>query len=138
MLRGGACTTPRRASAGSAESVRALVGDDDEVLLIPLVGHTRGHAAIAVKADDGWLLHAGDSYFFHREIEPGDCPPGLAFFQKMMAVDEGARVKNQQRLRALAADGSARGVRIFCSHSPVELERAREVSRARASALASS
>lgn len=37
---------------------------DDDVLLIPLQGHTRGHCGVAVRrADGGWLLHAGDSYF---------------------------------------------------------------------------
>ena len=42
-------------------SVTAL---DDDALLIPLQGHTRGHCGVAVRRPDGgWLLHAGDSYF---------------------------------------------------------------------------
>lgn len=111
------------------ESVRALGGDDDEVLLVPLAGHSRGHAAVAVKDGAGWLLHAGDAYFFHGEIELAGpvCPPGLSFFQRVMAVDDAARRHNQARLRALATEhGSA--VRIVCSHSPVEF--VRETARA--------
>jgi glyoxylase-like metal-dependent hydrolase (beta-lactamase superfamily II) len=30
------------------------------VLLVPLTGHTRGHCAVAVETEDGWLLHYGD------------------------------------------------------------------------------
>jgi hypothetical protein len=39
----------------------------------------------------------------------------------MMEVDRPERLYNQDRLRALANDGRS-GVRIFCSHDPVELE----------------
>jgi glyoxylase-like metal-dependent hydrolase (beta-lactamase superfamily II) len=33
---------------------------EPRVLLIPLTGHTRGHCAVAVEGDSGWLLHYGD------------------------------------------------------------------------------
>jgi glyoxylase-like metal-dependent hydrolase (beta-lactamase superfamily II) len=46
------------------EAVRDLEGLPPEILLIPLAGHTRGHAGIAIKTADGWLLHAGDAYFY--------------------------------------------------------------------------
>ena len=42
------------------ESVRELAGLPPEILLIPLYGHTLGHAGIAIDKGDGWLLHAGD------------------------------------------------------------------------------
>jgi len=32
-----------------------------EMWLIPLEGHTRGHCGVAVKTQNGWLLHAGDA-----------------------------------------------------------------------------
>ena len=51
------------------ESVRILPGSDAEILLVPLVGHTRGHTGVAIKRDDGWLLHCGDSFFNAGEIE---------------------------------------------------------------------
>lgn len=102
------------------EGVRALVGSEDEVLLIPLPGHTRGHCGVAVRGQDGWLLHAGDAYFCHHEIEGGDrrCPPMTKLYERVMQVDRARRVANQERLQALAASNA--GVRILCSHDPVE------------------
>src|SRR5205823_4708337 len=47
------------------QAVRELKGLPPEILLIPLAGHTRGHAAVAVETGEGWLLHAGDAYFHH-------------------------------------------------------------------------
>ena len=75
------------------ESVRVLPGVDPEVALIPLLGHSRGHSAIAVRDGDGWLLHCGDAYFHRGEVaSPPSCPPGLRMFQTAMAADNGARV----------------------------------------------
>jgi glyoxylase-like metal-dependent hydrolase (beta-lactamase superfamily II) len=100
-------------------SVQAIDGSDD-VLLIPLHGHTRGHCGVAVRTADGWLLHAGDAYFHHREVasEPA-CPPALRAFQRLAAVDDELRRANQARLRELACAG--RGVRMHSAHCPVEL-----------------
>jgi glyoxylase-like metal-dependent hydrolase (beta-lactamase superfamily II) len=102
-------------------SVRA-VGDD--VALVPLVGHTRGHSAVAIKAPAGasceWLLHCGDAYFFEGEKEtPPRCPPALRAFQRVMAVDDAARRANAARLRALHL--ARRGaIRMFSAHCPRE------------------
>jgi glyoxylase-like metal-dependent hydrolase (beta-lactamase superfamily II) len=113
------------------ESVRVLPGVDPEILLIPLLGHSRGHSGIAVRDGDGWLLHCGDAYFHHAEIaDPPSCPPGLRAFQAVMAADRGARRSNQERLRELARDRGDE-VTLFCSHSHVELERS-QVSEAAA------
>jgi glyoxylase-like metal-dependent hydrolase (beta-lactamase superfamily II) len=106
------------------ESVSVLPGVDPEILLIPLVGHSRGHSGIAVRDGDGWILHCGDAYFHRNEVaSPPSCPPGLRYFQAAMAADNGARHKNQGRLRELARDHGDE-VRIFCAHDPVELEQA--------------
>jgi len=104
-------------------SVRDLVGLGPEILLVPLVGHTAGHAGVAVQADDGWLLHAGDAYFFHAEMNTNNvrCPLGLRAYQAMMEVDRRARLNNQQRLRDLLYQhGDA--VRVLCAHDSVEFE----------------
>ncbi len=105
------------------DGVRAVGGTDDEILLVPTIGHTRGHCAIAVRTPDGWLLHAGDAYFFHGEMDATKprCPPALAAFQRLVAMDDRARRKNQARLRELARDRAGE-VRVFCAHSPVELD----------------
>jgi glyoxylase-like metal-dependent hydrolase (beta-lactamase superfamily II) len=105
------------------ESVRALPGSDDEILLIPLVGHTRGHTGVAVRRADGWLLHCGDAYFHPGDISiPPQCPPGLSLFTAATQVDARARRSNRDRLAELAA---ARGadVELVCSHHAPMLER---------------
>ncbi len=43
-------------------------GEDDEVLLIPLFGHTLGHCGVAIRQGDRWLLHAGDAYYLRAEL----------------------------------------------------------------------
>lgn len=95
-------------------SVKAL-GDD--VVIVPLHGHTRGHSGVAVRKDDGtWLLHAGDAFFHRGQMEdPPTCPASLAAFQRMMGVDNRARVENLERLQELAR-GHADEVTVFCAH----------------------
>jgi len=110
------------------ESVRILPGIDAELLLVPLAGHSRGHTAVAIKANDNWLLHCGDAYFNHGELAtPPSCPPMLRFFQNLTAVDNKARKANRERLRELIARHGDE-VTLFCAHDPHELER--EQSRA--------
>lgn len=106
------------------ESVRDLTGLPPQFLLVPLPGHTRGHTGVAVDTGSGWLLHAGDAYFHHRESDPHDPKSTalLSLFQKMMQVDGPARLANQERLRQLRA-GHDDQVTVFCAHDAVEFER---------------
>ena len=77
------------------EAIRQLPGLPDDLLLVPLPGHSRGHTAVAVRAQPAtgsgpqWLLHAGDAYFFHGEIDPAHprTPPGLRLFQTVLQTD---------------------------------------------------
>jgi len=105
------------------EAVRDLEGLPPEILLIPLAGHTRGHAGIAIQTPEGWLLNAGDAYFYRHEMDSDQyrCTPGMRFYQTMMEVDREARLHNQERLRALSRDRT-KGVRLFCSHDAVEFK----------------
>ncbi|MEA0760712.1 MBL fold metallo-hydrolase [Xanthomonas campestris pv. campestris] len=114
-------------TAGAAwmglECVHDLQGLPPEILLVPLPGHTFGHAAVAVRTPERWLLLAGDAYFYHREMDPQRyCTPGLRFYQWMLEKDRTARLHNQQRLRALRQQHGAE-VEVFCSHDVVEFER---------------
>lgn len=106
------------------EAVRPIPGLSDEVLIVPLAGHSEGHCGIAVKTSGGWLLHAGDAYFNHREIDPVSprSPPGVALFQWLRSTDNKARVANQARLRELVRDHS-REVSVFCAHCPTDFQR---------------
>lgn len=108
------------------ESVKAVA---DDVLLVPLHGHTRGHSAVAVRAPAGadvdWYLHCGDAYFNHGELtDPRTCPPGLRAFQRVVAVDDETRRANARRLRELHAREEGRRVRFFSAHCPTEYARA--------------
>jgi glyoxylase-like metal-dependent hydrolase (beta-lactamase superfamily II) len=123
--------------------VRALDGVPPDVVMLPLIGHTLGHAGIAIDTDQGWLLLAGDAYFYHAEmdLENPHCTAGLTMYQLMMDKDHDSRVWNQDRLRALKRDTGDR-IRLFCSHDVVEFEKlaghgADESPRARSSAVAS-
>ena len=99
--------------------VRAIAALGPDLLLVPLAGHTFGHAGIAVRSPEGWLLHAGDAYFFRDELSrPPRCPSALTAFQRAVRMDRAAWSHNRSRLRDLAAQGE---VRIFCAHDPAEL-----------------
>ena len=102
--------------------VRALVREPD-ILLVPLPGHTAGHSGIAVRDGERWLLHAGDAYFFHRQIEtPPAAPMVLRVFQRGSDTDRAQRMANQERLRRLAAE-HGREVVIFNAHDAVDFDR---------------
>ena len=105
------------------EAVRDLQGLPPEILLVPLPGHTQGHAGVAVKRGDDWLLHAGDAYFFREEMNPTHprCTPGLRFYQRLMEKDRALRLGNQERLRELVRR-HGNDVTVFCAHDLVELE----------------
>jgi glyoxylase-like metal-dependent hydrolase (beta-lactamase superfamily II) len=103
--------------------VRDIRGLPPEILMVPLLGHTLGHAGIAVREPSGWLLLAGDAYFDHEELdlEHPRCAPGLRMYQWMMEKDRAQRLGNQLRLRELLRDHPGE-VHVICSHDPRELE----------------
>lgn len=103
------------------DAVHAL-GDD--VVLVPLHGHTRGHCGVAVRRPaGGWLFHAGDAFFDHREAhDPPACAPGLRLFQRLMAVDHRARIRNLERVRELRSAHLA-DVDVFCAHAGADYDR---------------
>ncbi|WP_112381611.1 MBL fold metallo-hydrolase [Sphingomonas carotinifaciens] len=108
------------------EAVRDLKGLPPEILMVPLPGHTWGHAGVAVAQPGGrWLLHAGDAYFYRGEMREARrrCTPGLRAYQRLMEVDARSRMDNQARLRALSIE-QADVVTVTCTHDPVELARA--------------
>ncbi len=85
------------------ECVQQLRGMPPDFLLIPLPGHTSGHSGVAIRTDEGWLLHAGDAYFYREEKNPDQpyCTIGLRGYQNMMEMHREKRLENQQRIRDL-------------------------------------
>ncbi len=114
------------------ECVRELAGLPPEILYVPLVGHTQGHAGVAIQRPEGWLLHAGDAYFHYQEmnVDRPTCPPGLIAYQELMQKDRKLRRHNQERLRGLVRHHHQE-VTVFCAHDAVEFERLEEDARSR-------
>lgn len=105
-----------------APCVRDLVGLPPEILLVPMTGHSRGHACVAVEVAGHALLHAGDAYFHRHSIEGKPVPRGLAHFERTVAIDRDKIAGNHARLREWAEGAE---VRVFSAHDPLELERLR-------------
>jgi glyoxylase-like metal-dependent hydrolase (beta-lactamase superfamily II) len=106
-------------------AVRQLDGLPPEILALPLPGHSRGQAAIAVDTGSGWLVHAGDAYFHRSESVRGDTaamPWPLRCVERFIAMDY-ARV--QENHRTLAELAKRDGVRVFSAHDTVEFEQLR-------------
>jgi glyoxylase-like metal-dependent hydrolase (beta-lactamase superfamily II) len=104
------------------DAVRELTGLPPSILLVPLAGHTRGHAGVAVDTGDGWLFSAGDAYFHPGMLDPvrPRQPLGITIFEKSVQTLPGPRVENQQRLRELVRDHGDT-VTVFSAHNAAEL-----------------
>ncbi|MFT3873977.1 MAG: MBL fold metallo-hydrolase [Nocardioides sp.] len=100
------------------EAVRSLSGLPEEILFVPLAGHTMGHCGVAIDTDEGWLLNAGDAYFDPREVhqEKRECAVGVGMFQRVVTTDKALRFHNQDRLRAFIAEHPE--VAVFSAHDP--------------------
>jgi glyoxylase-like metal-dependent hydrolase (beta-lactamase superfamily II) len=91
-----------------------------EIKLVPMGGHTAGHTGIAVHNGTKWLLHCGDAYYYHRELDENPEPhPVLDIVQTSSEVDHDMRVSTQAKLRILARD-HADEVTLFSAHDPWE------------------
>lgn len=95
-----------------------MIGFADDIVLVPFVGHSRGHAIIGVRGPEGWRLHAGDSYFHRGSITDGRVPLGQRTFERLVAGDWPRVKQNHGRLGELAADPE---FTLFCAHDAQEL-----------------
>lgn len=104
-------------------------GLPEDMKIVPLRGHSAGHVGVAVNAGtsdaDRWLLHAGDAYYYHAELdfENPRSVPGFMYLQDVTEVDRELRLGNNARLRDLARQ-HVDEVSIFCAHDPWELQHA--------------
>ncbi|WP_018179259.1 MBL fold metallo-hydrolase [Jongsikchunia kroppenstedtii] len=106
------------------EAVRDLPGLPEEVLVVPLLGHSRGHAGVAIDTGAGWLLHAGDAYTTGGAVSDGAAG---AFARAMHPVLThptlpSTQFRNMRRLAELKAEHSDE-VTVFCSHDKSEFDR---------------
>jgi glyoxylase-like metal-dependent hydrolase (beta-lactamase superfamily II) len=104
-------------------AVRQLEGLPPEILALPMPGHSRGHAAIAIDTGQGWLVHAGDAYFHRSVIERGDTsdmPWALRGVERFIAFDYNRVRANHVILAELSRQDD---VTLFCAHDAVEYDR---------------
>ncbi len=94
---------------------------NDEILLIPLLGHTTGHCGIAIKQHNGWVFFCGDAYYSHLELDPNHKLPLLDKLERLFAENNTARLKTLSEIQRLAHNEPR--IEIICAHDPVELDR---------------
>ncbi len=105
------------------QNAHPIEGMSEDILMVPLIGHTRGHCGVAVRGEDGWLLHCGDAYFYRGQIEqPPKMPVGLRVFEQLVQTDRSKRIENLARLQTLQ-QSHGHEIELFCAHDPVELSR---------------
>lgn len=91
------------------------------ITLVPMPGHTKGHAAVAVETPDrGLLIHAGDAVFdasCYTPTTPSGAPLSkmgvIRGFEKTMAFDRKRVTDNHATLRRLNEEA---GVTVFNAH----------------------
>ena len=99
---------------------------ETQFCLVPLPGHTRGHCGVALRLPHGWLLHCGDAYIYHGnvDLEHPRQPPYHRLFRPFFNVNRAMRSigAHAPRLRqVLRANGDE--VTLTCTHDPVELDK---------------
>lgn len=90
-------------------------------------GHSPGHCIVVLRLPgDRWIIHAGDAYGYHGQIDPGEpfYPPYHKLFRpllmaagvirSMFSYDDALR-----RIRHELGDS----LTIFCAHDPHEYQR---------------
>lgn len=106
-------------------AIKNLRGLKDEIYILPLEGHTEGHAGILVKGEKDWHLHCGDAYFHHHEIHSSKqkCPMALEFYQSTLSWNDNLRRENRKLLQQLMLR-KPDNLAMYCSHDLREYEAA--------------
>ncbi|WP_231855520.1 MBL fold metallo-hydrolase [Tsukamurella pseudospumae] len=91
---------------------------DEDLLLVPLPGHTPGHAGVAVPTGDGWLLHCGDAFYHRAAVFGGHVPATLRLGQFVTATRRREARATRDRLAEAFSDGAS-NVTLVCAHDPV-------------------
>ncbi|GAC69237.1 MBL fold metallo-hydrolase [Gordonia soli] len=119
-----------RVQAHTAEPTATIVGfraypldQGENLYLIPMPGHTAGHAMVAVHDPDrGWLIHAGDAFMHGSVLRPERARRDERTAQRaerMLAWNASALNPNHSALRDAAARPD---LRVFCSHDRTQFD----------------
>lgn len=90
-----------------------------EIVVIATPGHTRGHCALALEGERGWVLHAGDAFYHHAQLwGEGEIPVTIRGLEKTVAVDRAQVKANHERFATLHQEQGA-ALTIVNSHDPI-------------------
>lgn len=93
----------------------------DDLRIIPLLGHTVGHCGFAIRKNNGWLLFCGDAYYHHSEIQQQKTPLLLGQVERLFAENNTQRIKTLAQIRELAHTQTH--IDLICSHDPHDLRK---------------
>ena len=85
------------------------------IVLIPLPGHTRGHAGVAVDAGDHWVLHCGDAFYHHGSLDGTPMPASLRLQEVFSTYNRAQLLDNRARLAELYQRADP-DLLMICSH----------------------
>lgn len=108
----------------------ALLDVAEGIFLIPLPGHTRGHAAVAVDAGTHSVLHCGDAFFHRATLERTTTMTRSPKLTEMLLAERPRAIAgNHARLATLHAEQShsSTPIRIVCAHDPQMLADAQKL-----------
>jgi len=97
-----------------------------EFRLVPTPGHTRGHCMVAIRTESGWLIHAGDAYFYTGQVDPEGphLPPGGEIARRLFSVSGIVRPMYEYAPGLVALKRKlGPALEVFCAHDPYEFER---------------
>lgn len=100
------------------EAVQPITGLKDEILLVPLLGHSKGHSGIAIKTKTQWILHSGDAFYFQEDLNKTLHSRNLASetLQTTTAFNNETRIKTLTQLQLLQTNTN--NIKITNSHDP--------------------
>jgi glyoxylase-like metal-dependent hydrolase (beta-lactamase superfamily II) len=77
---------------------------DENMLLVPLPGHSAGHCGIAIWAGASWILHAGDAIMHRKELKglSTNAPFGVELYKLLTQKNGIERDASEDRVRKLA------------------------------------
>ncbi|MDT5011831.1 MAG: hypothetical protein QOH57_3448 [Mycobacterium sp.] len=83
-------------------TAKELDGIAPGIVLVPLPGHTRGHACVAVDAGHRWVLHCGDAFYHYGTLDgQTPIPRALRVSEALIAFDRKQVQHNHARLHEL-------------------------------------
>jgi len=102
-------------------AIKPMEDIDDSILMIPLIGHTFGHAGFALNTDsDKWLFHVGDAYYNQLEFSGGIRSLPYKTLARLSAMDNTKRLENLERIKNLK---NTEGLQVCNSHDPLDFEK---------------